>query len=66
MVRRDRACHRVERGARLEQAAAEPRSRRRPADADADPGRRLDELPREREGFVLPVGGDEECRPVAA
>ena len=66
MVRRDGACDGVERRARLEQAAAEPGSRRRPADADADAGCRLDELAREREGFVLPVGRDEECRSVAA
>ena len=66
LVRGDRPGDGVERGARLEQAAAEAGSRRGTADTDPDSGCRLDELTRQRQGVVLPVGRDEECRPIAA
>ena len=66
VVGRDRAGDGVERRARLEQAAAESRPRRRPADSDADPRRRFDELARQRKCVVLLVGRDEERRSVSA
>ena len=62
----DRAGDRVERGAGLQQAAAETRAGARPADADASAGRGVDELPGDREGVLLEPGRDEERRPVAS
>ena len=65
LIGRDRAGDRVERGARLEQAAAEAGSRRGTADADPRPRRGLDELPGDRERVLLQVGRDEEGGSIA-